>query len=325
MELYGIRGIANDLIKNYLSNRQQFVRFKKSQSSLKNIYCGVPQGSILGPLLFLLYINDITYCCKYLKFILFADDTNLLYSNPDFNQLINITNSELDILSDWFRANMLSLNVAKTNYMLFGFKKMQFSNNSNIKIDNFCIAKVEYTKFLGVLVDQKLCWSHHITHIASKIAKCLYILSRLRNLLSRKALLAVYYSTIYPHLNYCNILWGHASKSVLNNLIMLQKRSMRIICNVGYRYNTGLLFKNAGILKLLDINVYNTALFMFKYYHKLLPDSCKTFVVPRDNNLNQYNFRYCHNFNIPNYRTCLREKFIKTNRWCTDLFETRRS
>ena len=132
LELYGIRGIANDLIKNYLFNRQQFVRFNNSQSSLKNAYCGVPQGSILGPLLFLLYINDITYCCKYLKFILFADDTNLLYSNPDFNQLINITNSELDILSDWFRANMLSLNVAKTNYMLFGFKKMQFSNNSNI-------------------------------------------------------------------------------------------------------------------------------------------------------------------------------------------------
>ena len=129
--------------------------------------------------------------------------------------MIEITNNELKILSDWFRANKLSLNVAKTNYMLFGFKKMQLNNVSSVKIDNLCITRVEYKKFLGVLVEQKLRWSHHIAFIASKTARCLYVLSRLRKILHQNALLAAYYSTIYPHLNYCNVLWGHASKSTL--------------------------------------------------------------------------------------------------------------
>src|SRR5437899_2784548 len=123
LDMYGVRGIPNLLIKSYLNNRKQYVNYNNCTSTLKPIQCGVPKGSILGPLLFLLYINDMTYCCKYLHFLLFVDDTNIFYSNPDLWKLMHIVNGELDILSDWFKANKLSLNIKKTNYMMFGYKK----------------------------------------------------------------------------------------------------------------------------------------------------------------------------------------------------------
>lgn len=113
LNAYGIRGTPNLLIKNYLLNRIQYVEYKNCQSKMSTITCGVPQGSILGPLLFLLYINDMSETSKLLYFILFADDTNILYSNQDIWQLMKIVNSELLILSDWFKANKLSLNIKK--------------------------------------------------------------------------------------------------------------------------------------------------------------------------------------------------------------------
>jgi hypothetical protein len=124
LEMYGIRGKANLLIKSYLTNRQQYVFYNEAKSSLKPINFGVPQGSILGPLLFILYINDMASCSKYLYSLLFADDTNIIYSNSDIWKLMEIVSLELETLSDWFKANRLSLNVKKTNFMLFGYRKI---------------------------------------------------------------------------------------------------------------------------------------------------------------------------------------------------------
>ena len=126
-------GVPNLLIKNYLQNRSQYVEYKNYKSKMGAITCGVPQGSILGPLLFLLYINDMSEISKLLYFILFADDTNILYSNRDIWQLMEIINSELQILSDWFKANKLSLNIKKTNLMLFGYKSIPLNAEDNEK------------------------------------------------------------------------------------------------------------------------------------------------------------------------------------------------
>lgn len=195
--------------------------------------------------------------------------------------------------------------------MLFGFKPIPSSNVTSVKIDNVCIAKVEHTKFLGVIIDQKFTWSKHISLISSKLAKSLYVLSRLGTKLSLNTLITIYNSLIYPHLNYCNILWGCASKSVLNSLTLLQKRAIRVICHVGYRHHTDQLFSNTRLLKFSDINIYQTSLFMYKFYHNMLPDSCKSFAIINDTNLKKYNFRKNSDFSIPKYRTSLREKFIK--------------
>lgn len=123
LNTYGIRGLANDWIRSYLSGRNQRVLFNGSLSKQNNISCGVPQGSILGPLLFLLYINDLPLCSKIAKFILFADDTNILFSHHDPKELELIINSELKYISNWFKENKLSLNVKKTNYMIFKNKQ----------------------------------------------------------------------------------------------------------------------------------------------------------------------------------------------------------
>ena len=137
LEYYGFRGIVLNWFKSYLENRKQFVRYQSCDSEYKNIKCGVPQGSILGPLLFILYVNDITTTTSLLDVILFADDTTLLYSHPDIPSKINLINNELREISNWFKANKLSVNASKTNYMMLGTSHM---TNKYIDVKKYCDA-----------------------------------------------------------------------------------------------------------------------------------------------------------------------------------------
>ena len=130
LEHYGFRGIVLEWFKNYLSNRKQYVSYNSCDSELKDIVCVVPHGSILSPLLFILYVNDITNTSDVLEFILFADDTTILYSHPNIENQINRINEELKEVSNWFKANKLSVNASKTNYMILGTPRM-VSNRTN--------------------------------------------------------------------------------------------------------------------------------------------------------------------------------------------------
>ena len=151
---YGIRGIAYDLLSSYLSDRHQFTSFDSHLSSRLPMSCGVPQGSILGPLLFLLYVNDIPSSSNHFSFVLFADDTNIFLSHPNLNTLTHLFNTELVKVSNWFKANKLSLNISKTNYIHFT-KKKHNTPVTRISIDNTPILPVDQTKFLGVIIDPK--------------------------------------------------------------------------------------------------------------------------------------------------------------------------
>ena len=312
LEIYGIRGVANNLIRSYLHNRQQYVVYNNSESSYKTITCGVPQGSILGPLLFLLYINDISYCSNILAFILFADDTNIICSNSNIWELMRTVNAELVILSDWFKANRLSLNIQKTSFMLFGFKHLSVRNIAEfcIQIDSINISKVEFTKFLGVIIDQKLTWKQHISYLALKLSKSIGILNRLKYKLPKRCLLTLYYSLVYPHLTYCNIIWGGACKTILKDLEVLQKRAVRIIAKSNYLSHTSNIFKELNLLKLFDINLHCCCLFVCKYILKELPNSCSNYLVLRDSSQLMYNFRDTSNFLLPAFRTKIRERSI---------------
>ena len=158
----GIRGIAYDWLCDYLNNRSQYVSYDGSKSEYRNISCGVPQGSVLGPLLFLLYINDIANVSDVLFSLLFADDTNSLASGSDLGQLIETVNCELEKIVIWLAANKLSLNIKKTHFMLFRTKGKKITGDVSIKISNQEVTQVDHTKFLGVIIDNKLNWSYHI-------------------------------------------------------------------------------------------------------------------------------------------------------------------
>ena len=169
LEHYVIRGLALKWIKSYFSNRLQFVEYNGHVSSRTNISCGVPQGSILGPLFFWLYINDINNASKILQLILFADDTNGFLSHKDADCLANILNTELNKLSIWLRANKLSLNLEKTKFIVFKPSQKRTSHDIQLLINNYKLDQVKETVFLGVILDENLNCRSEISHVANKV------------------------------------------------------------------------------------------------------------------------------------------------------------
>ena len=190
LHCYGTRGIANQWFFSYLSNRQQSVVYNGYESELKVINCGVPQGSILGPLPFLLYINDLTNASSFFMPTLFADDTNLFCTGTYLKEIIRLVNEEISKIYDWVNAYKLSLNIDKTNFMLFTPKN--FSHYIDyIVINQIKIQEVKETKFLGVIIDNKLKWSAHIMYISKKIAKGIGILLKSRKDFDNDTLLSL--------------------------------------------------------------------------------------------------------------------------------------
>jgi len=173
MHNLGIRGVALEYIKSYLTNRFQCVTIDGTSSDLRGVICGVPQGSILGPILFLIYINDLQYCSSLLKLLLFADDTTLLYSSKNLDSLMAVVNRELLQLSEWFNLNKLSLNISKSNYMLFSSHK-DISPILDVKIGHHVIQRVSSTKFLGVEIEDNLLWTNQIAKIEKKISASIF-------------------------------------------------------------------------------------------------------------------------------------------------------
>jgi hypothetical protein len=278
---YGIRGVANDWIKSYLTNRQQYVTYDKHSSKLLEVTCGVPQGSILGPLLFILYINDIVNALPVGNVLSFADDTTLYLSHTEIKSLFKDANSNMKNLYKWLCANMLCLNVDKTKYIIICPRQRKYNQtNLRLTINEHEITQVRSSgreksiKFLGIHIDEHLTWKFHIQHINNKISRTLFAINKAKHLLPKMALHTLYFSLVHSQLLYGITAWGSAIHNNTNSkMFKLQKRAIRIINKTTYRAHTDPLFKTCKILKLQDIYELQSILFMQSYETNTLPAS----------------------------------------------------
>lgn len=250
---YGIRGVALNILKSYFENRLQYTKIGSAKSHFGEIICGVPQGSILGPLLFIIYINDLVNIPLTPDIILYADDTNVFFSGPDIDVLKSQANLWLESLSAWLRANRLNLNAKKTKYIIFRPRNKTYTSEKIISFQGQPIDRVTSHKFLGVFFHENLDWSIHINYLRKSIARAVGILCTLRHLLPVWLKRQIYYTTIHSHLHYCLLIWGTTTKTNLSYLYLLQKRALRLIELLPFRSHTALLFKKHELLIINNI------------------------------------------------------------------------
>ena len=285
LQYYGVNGSALALFRSYLTERQQYVDYNETSSSLEHISTGVPQGSILGPLLFIIYINDIAQSSAYFKFITYADDTTLCGTIAGQIDIENIE-MELKNVTEWLKMNKLSLNVKKTKAMLFHMPQKKIIIPT-IKINGTLIEFVDNFNFLGINLNKHLNWNPHVTNVSNKLVKTVGVLNILKKTLPLNILRIIYNALILPHLNYGILAWGHLAK----RLNLIQKRAVRILTASKYNSHTEPLFKQTNILKVTDICTLNEIKFYYKLINKQLPQYFNSFTCEANSDIHGYNTR----------------------------------
>ena len=290
LEHYGIRGCTLEWFRSYLSDRKQYVFVNGSSSNLLSITCGVPQGSVLGPLLFLIYINDLPNASKKLTFYLFADDTNIYYEFNDLPNFIKIVNKELRLVKKWLDANKLSLNIDKTNYIIFHSSSVNVPSDSNIKIGKKYIKRVKFVKFLGLLLDEHLHWKYHLNELSKKLARNCGMFFKIRNLLPLDVLICLYNALFLSFLQYGLIVWGQTYASYIDPIFKLQKKAVRAI-SFQPRMSPSLpIFSDLKLLKLSELFEVRLLVFVFDSVNKTSPSCFHDFFL-FSSSVHQYSTR----------------------------------
>ena len=280
LEYYGVRGNVLNWFSSYLCNRKQYVSVNGATSDQLTITCGVPQGSVLGPLLFLIYINDLPTVSRLLSFCLFADDTNIYFSSSDLLTLQKVMNRELKKVKKWLDANQLALNIEKTNFVIFHSPQRKIDDNIVIKFMRKKISRKTSVKFLGILLDAHLSWKQQITELSKKLARTVGIFYKIRHFVPLETLKVLYFSLFYSFVSYGIAVWGLTHKSLLNPLIISQKKIVRIMCFEEPTAHTEPLFKKLQFLKVRDIHELQLLSFIYDCQNKIAPAHFHSYFTP---------------------------------------------
>ena len=269
LEYYGIRNTELLWFKSYFAERKQCVKYKNIKSNTLDTMYGVPQGSIVGPILYIIFMNDIIKCCNILKFSIYADDTCVWTKGKNVRDNARTMNDKLRKVNKWITRNGLSLNKKKCEYVFFKRKcKNVTIDELEICLDDVVLEKREYTKYLGVYVDENLSWDIHVSFVERKISKYIPIVYNIRNSLTSESLKLLYNCMIYPPLIYANIIWSSICKSKLNSLVLIQKKIVRMLAFKAKYDHTDPLFHQFNMLKIERINEYMSLIFVYKSLKK---------------------------------------------------------
>ena len=313
----GIKGTLYKWIESYLTNRVQRVVVGGQSSSYRATHAGVPQGSILGPLLFLIFINDMTVNLK-LECHQYADDTTLVHKFIKANQASVTINTELDKLSLWATQWRITFNAIKTHYMLITNKKIR-PFIPPIKLNNVVISEVKSHENLGLSIMNTLSWKDHITKIVTKAQKRLNVINRYKNYLPRLVLERLYTTMIRPVLEYGDLIYDNAPNHLLRLIDQTQRRAA-LICTGAYRHTeTTTLLRELSWQPLQDRRRGHKLITFYKIYHKIYPNYLHKLIPPA--NVNNYNLRTKREFKLPTNRlqSCHSSYFPTTAKVWNDL------
>lgn len=272
----GVQGPALNLIEAFLVGRQQYVEVNKSKSDKKTVSCGIPQGSVLGPLLYLLYVESLSTLKISAKYYMFADDTVLMFYHRDIVQLQSEINKNLETFHRWLCGNKLVVNEEKTVYMLFSSKHREKDiTNINVRINGKVVKRVQHYTYLGLTIDDKLNWGRHIDSIFNKLGGLIGCVKRINNLFCEKSKLMFYNAHINSVLSYLIAIWGNTTQFNINRVQRLQNKAVKNIFNLPYETSSATLYKRYPILPIKDLIKYNLCLLVYKIDNNLLKSNIK--------------------------------------------------
>lgn len=260
----GVTGIAFDTLKSYLTNRHQVVKIGNEQSDPRLITCGVPQGSILGPLLFLVYINNIHEIGLKGDITLYADDTSLFYFGHSIDSIISTAQDDLQILHTWLQSNLLTINISKTKYIIFAAKNKKIGNYNPLSINGEIIDRVNKEKYLGLILDHQLTWKHHIEKICNKLNSLRGALRGIVRCLPKCVRYTIYNSLAKSHIDYLIEVWGTAAKTNLQKLQTSQNKLIKTLFRYNFLTPTIQIYNETKLFNIFQTYKFNTCVLIRK-------------------------------------------------------------